>query len=199
MKKIILYGLLSLSLFSQEVKKKEGERYSIKYEVPNSRYERVNKFLNEKIKAEEAEVIKIAKDTPDRFKYILDGKFISYENEWDIDSNVYEMNIFTGGAHGRTKHYFYNVYNGNGNNMTLTGLLKPEGIEFLISDIKKQISESKDPYKFFKNPVINLDKTYYYFEGEDLVIAFPHYVIGPNSSGIIKFSYSKDELQKYMW
>ena len=124
------------------------------------------------------------------FPFVAAGSFrVGY-----ADKNVLSIPIqyyrFSGGAHGMTYQFAYNIDTRTGKVLTLADLFLSnfDYRRFIADEVKRQMG--LEPEIYFPENFSNLEITSeqpFYFTAENLVIFFGLYEIAPYSSGIREF------------
>lgn len=112
-------------------------------------------------------------------------------------SFYYEIYQFTGGAHGSTTRYSYNIDIDTGENLTLEKLFKDKDYKKIIDDeINKQINMNKDEYFLGKDGFNGVNEnTEFYINGDTLIIYFQQYEIAPYVKGIPEFKIDMSKIK----
>lgn len=213
MKKLIVIVLISLYITSCNfIKKKEvayqekNDIYEINWVVPKTAYPEIDREIREALKESQTDIIKTSKEfheelvknneTSSLLPYKLKGSYEIIENDLDIYSLVYKIYFYTGGAHGIEGYTVYNISKNTNKPVKLEELIGSDYKRQIIGEINKQIDENnllkdENPKKsiYFVDKIISLEGTSFYFQGKNLVIVFPEYMIAPYSSGKIIFKF----------
>ncbi|WP_028856854.1 DUF3298 and DUF4163 domain-containing protein [Psychrilyobacter atlanticus] len=214
MKNLIFMVLISLSILSCNLIENKKETtyqeksniYEINWVVPKTSYPEINKEIRRSLKESQADIIKTAKEfheellknneTSSLLPYELKGSYEVIENDLDIYSLIYKTYFYTGGAHGIEGYTVYNISKDTNKPVKLEELIGKDYKKKIIGKINKVIDENnllkdENPKKisYFVDKITNLEGTSFYFQGKNLVILFPEYVITPYSSGKITFKF----------
>ncbi|UUV17524.1 DUF3298 and DUF4163 domain-containing protein [Fusobacteria bacterium ZRK30] len=214
MKKLIIIVLISLSIISCNLieNKKEityqekNDIYEISWVVPKTPYPEIDREIRKSLKEFQADLIKTGKEfheelvknneTSSLLPYELKGSYEVIENNLDVYSLIYKIYFYTGGAHGIEEYTIYNISRDTKKTVKLEELIGKDYKKLIIEEINKQMDENnllknENPKKliYFVDKITNLEGTSFYFQGKNLVILFPEYMIAPYSSGKITFKF----------
>lgn len=123
-----------------------------------------------------------------------------------VYSVVIETTYYTGGAHANYSYKGYTL--DNFRRYELEDFFKdPEGaykymVKSIENSIYNNIQKSKlglESLKYFDGVEVNLTDAVYYVSGNNIVLLFPHYILGPYSSGEIEFVFSFQELRPFLY
>lgn len=178
---------------------KEESRYlniDVKYPqvVKLSTGKKINKEIEESIFKVIDEVKAIIKDyyghgeEGPMFPYQIESNYY-VTNTDNVLSFYYEIYQFTGGAHGMTTRYSYNIDEKTGEVLSLEKVFKTDEYETIINnEIQKQIDENKYEYFIGKDGFNGInEKTKFYVNGDYVVVYFQQYEIAPYVKGIPEF------------
>lgn len=130
------------------------------------------------------------KDRPSPLvSYQLYGRY-KVTNNSDIISFYIDYYQFTGGAHGMTTRFAYNIDKSTGKEVKLKDIFK-EGFEYkdiINKEINRQISKDPDRYFPGKDGFVGISEDQsFYIKNNTLIIYFGLYEIAPYASGISEF------------
>ena len=117
--------------------------------------------------------------------------YVSYDNHYSDDSLLsftIDYYQYTGGDHGITYKYPYNYNLRTGEDLSLGDIFLQafDYSSLILSEINQKILEN--PEWFFEPSVDYLQPgTKFYLTGEDLVVYYGHYEIGPYAIGMPEF------------
>ena len=109
-------------------------------------------------------------------------------------SLYYDKYMYTGGAHGVTVRTSESWDLNEGELISLNELLGKDQIEYIKSEIKKQVEQTinNENYNYFENYdeniEANFDENNYYITPEGIIIYFQQYEIAPYAAGIPEFN-----------
>jgi len=129
--------------------------------------------------------------------FVLKSDYSSVENKAGIDSYLVKTYYYIGGDHGMILETPYNFREGR--EVSLESLFK-DGVNYrrVIRNKVEEIIIEGDPAMYHENIVVEEEDFKFYLSGENLVIIFNPYEIGPYESGIPTFTIPLEELSDYM-
>ncbi len=173
----------------------------------NSEIESITKYESgvlKKISTEFYNSMKGSKNSSALLPFELFSTYEVKKNGLNILSLVYEINSYTGGSHGITKVYSFNIDQKTEKKIYLKNLFK-SNVDYralLTKLVAKNMrldnaKDDDDPTKFmfFEDAYIDIDKAIFYFQGKNLVLQFPLYELAPYSSGMPEFCFPLTELR----
>lgn len=129
--------------------------------------------------------------------FVLKSDYSKVENKLGIDSYVVKTYYYAGREHGMVLETPYNFREGR--ELSLGSLFKDEvNYRRLIRNKVEEIIIEGDPSMYYENIVVEEREFKFYFSGENLVIMFNPYEIGPYESGILTFKIPLEELSDYL-
>ncbi len=129
--------------------------------------------------------------------FVLKSDYSKVENKVGIDSYVVKTYYYAGRDHGMVLETPYNFREGR--EVALGSLFKDEvNYKRLIRNKIEEIIIEGDPSLYYENIVVEEREFKFYFSGENLVIIFNPYEIGPYESGILTFTIPVGELSDYL-
>ncbi|MCY6485883.1 DUF3298 and DUF4163 domain-containing protein [Clostridium aestuarii] len=182
-----------------ELKNKEAEAKI------NSKIEKlINNYKNQIVSGADKFAKEVKKQGWPMRQFVLVSDYEIYNNDENILSFTITVYSYTGGAHGMTEKFAFNIDMQSGKELALKDLFK-ESFDYkteLTKEINKQIAEDnakpiddKTKFMFFQDAKANLCKSQYYIDNKNLVIYFPLYELAPYSSGIPSFKIPLDSLK----
>lgn len=126
------------------------------------------------------------------------------------DASIYSVLIktsyYTGGAH---PNYTFKAYTlDDSRRYKLKDFFKdPKGAKrYMIDSIENSIlinvHNSKlglETLKYFEGAKVDLNQSTYYISGDNIILVFPHYTLGPYSSGEHEFIFSFEKLKPFLY
>lgn len=163
--------------------------------------DQINKTINQKAYdlmeefQRETKLKSVSKSTEMEFYLEFEVK-----NSHGVLSIVLKNYQYTGGANGENLNYYYNIDIESNRTIQLSDLFKAESNYKLAinGEINRQIAEREKNGEKFDNFKTITNNHQFYIEGEDLVIVFPQYSIGPRTIGIPEFRIPLYQLNNYL-
>lgn len=132
--------------------------------------------------------------------------FEEHKNDYNMVSITLLRSIHTvGGAHYDTTLEAYNINKKDNSLMTFEKLFTDDDIEhfnMLINDKIRNHVQIKNiqgaPCDLYEEAEADIRNAVFYFEGEDLVFVFQEYDLGPHSSGMPVFKFSRKDIKKHI-
>lgn len=129
--------------------------------------------------------------------FILKSDFSQKNNNLGIDSFLVKTYYFTGGDHGMIMESPYNFYKGK--ILNLEDIFKKDvNYKRLIKNKIEEIIIEEDPSLFYENVTVREKEFKFFFEGDNLVIIFNPYEIGPHESGIPVFKIPVSDISDHL-
>lgn len=199
----------------------ENKYYSYNYLVPqlsfknkdfsleNEKFKEMIENSKNNLKEELPEIKYLQENMNSSIKYEEKISYETYENEFGITSILLSTYYYQGGAHGLTGISSYNYSNKSGKELTIEDIITEEGKEYIenkiLEGIKKDFKKSdNDKTKVFyfqdslESDAVKLKNANVYFNGDKLIVTYPHYTLAPYSTGMPEFIFSKEEMKKYL-
>lgn len=196
---------LCLECYSEEivdkVYKEKNNYLDINVIVPqfnNLSNKKQQDLINNKITSLAEKSIDEVKSVADEYFKDRPSPLVSYQlygrykvtNNSDIISFYIDYYQFTGGAHGMTTRFAYNIDKSTGKEVKLKDIFK-EGFEYkdiINKEINRQISKDPDRYFSGKDGFVGISEGQsFYIKNNTLIIYFGLYEIAPYASGISEF------------
>lgn len=110
-------------------------------------------------------------------------------NRDKILSFYFDVYQFSGGAHGSTIRYAYNIDINTGNKLTIDDIFKDKNYKNIIdTEIKKQILKNKDYYFQGSEGFNGINKdSKFFLDKDNLTVYYQQYEIAPYSTGLPEF------------
>ncbi|WP_370456695.1 RsiV family protein [Fusobacterium sp. IOR10] len=74
-------------------------------------------------------------------------------------------------------------------------------LESIEKDFKKSNNDETKVFYFqdsLESDAVKLKNANVYFNGDKLIVTYPHYTLAPYSTGMPEFIFSKEEMKKYL-
>lgn len=167
-------------------------RYPQVVNIPN--VDKVNKEIEEKINSTVKEVKEVVNEYYGHGEpapigpYVISSDY-NVTNTKDILSFYIDLYQFTGGAHGITVRYVYNINMNTGEKVSLDNLFQNKDYKNIIDkEILKQIDKNKNEYFVGKEGFNGINEnTNFYLIDDSIVIFFQIYEIAPYVKGFPEF------------
>ncbi|MEG0069700.1 DUF3298 and DUF4163 domain-containing protein [Cetobacterium sp.] len=212
-KKIMIFFLIASNLMAVSIEnqgfKETGENYLYEINIPKIKSDDIKyqaefneKMQNIKNNAIE-DILKISKENGDDVSQNqLIVRYDDYTSKIGVTSIVLETYEYTGGAHGMSSLSVFNLDSKSGKEILIDKIIKPEGLNYLQSQIQKDIQSNlngpSEEQVYFPDAKADIKNAKIYFENDFIVIVFGLYDIAPYSSGMSTFKYPLDEIKNYL-